>query len=55
MQPNTPVLVDVDGVPVPGLVLRSTRDGRRLLVTYELDGRVATTWLPLDQVVEAQA
>lgn len=50
MQPHSPVLVDVDGALVPGLFLRATRDGSRLLVTFEQDGRVSTTWLPADRV-----
>ncbi len=50
VQPNCPVLVDIDGAPVPGLLLKAAPDGSRLLVTFEQDGRVATTWLPVEQV-----
>lgn len=50
MQPKSQVLVELDGASVPGLVLRVGADGQRVLVTYELDGKVATSWLPTDQV-----
>ena len=50
MQPNSPVLVDLDGAAVPGLFLKAAADGTRLLVTFEQDGHVATTWLPVEQV-----
>lgn len=49
MQPNSPVLVDLDGSSVPGLLLKTAPDGR-LLVTFEQDGHVSTTWLPAEQV-----
>lgn len=50
--PNTPVLVHVDGEPgpVPGLVLKASADGTSLLVTFEREGRVSTSWLPVDAV-----
>lgn len=50
MQPNSPVLVDLDGASVPGLFLKASADGSRLLVTFEQDGHVATTWLAPEQV-----
>ena len=50
MQPNTPVLVDVEGAAVPGLFLKATGDGSSLLVTFERDGHVSTTWLPAERV-----
>lgn len=50
MQPQSHVLVELDGASVPGLVLRLGADGQRVLVTYEQDGKVATSWLPVDQV-----
>lgn len=50
MQPNTPVLVDVEGESVPGLVLKSSADGASLLVTFEREGRVSTSWLPTESV-----
>lgn len=54
MSPNTPVLVDLDGDPVPGLFLKATHDGSSLLVTFERDGRVSTTWLPAERVRAAE-
>lgn len=50
LQPQSHVLVELDGASVPGLVLRLGADGQRVLVTYEQDGKVATSWLPVDQV-----
>lgn len=50
VQPNSPVLVDLDGDSLPGLLLKTTADGTRLLVTFEQDGHVSTTWLPVEQV-----
>ncbi|QSR28887.1 Hypothetical protein CFH99_0055 [Nocardioides aromaticivorans] len=50
MQPNSPVLVELDGNSLPGLFLKATADGTRLLVTFEQDGHVSTTWLPVEQV-----
>ena len=50
VQPNSPVLVELDGSTVPGLFLKASSDGTRLLVTFEQDGHVSTTWLPVDQV-----
>jgi len=50
VQPNSPVLVELDGDSLPGLFLKATADGTRLLVTFEQDGHVSTTWLPVEQV-----
>ncbi|MEV5001105.1 hypothetical protein [Nocardioides sp. LML1-1-1.1] len=50
VQPNSPVLVEFDGESVPGLVLKANADGTSLLVTFEREGRVSTSWLPLDAV-----
>jgi len=50
VQPNSPVLVDLDGASVPGLFLKAAPDGSRLLVTFEQDGHVSTTWLPAERV-----
>lgn len=50
MQPNSPVLVDFDGESVPGLLLKVSDDGATLLVTFEREGRVSTSWLPADAV-----
>lgn len=50
MQPHSSVLVDLDGATVPGLFLKASGDGSRLLVTFEQDGRVSTSWLPADRV-----
>lgn len=54
MSPNTPVLVDLDGSAVPGLFLKATPDGSSLLVTFERDGHVSTSWLPAEQVRAAE-
>lgn len=50
MQPKSPVLVDFDGESVPGLLLKISDDGSSLLVTFEREGRVSTSWLPADTV-----
>lgn len=50
MPTPSPVLVELAGGMVPGLLLKTTRDGRSALVTYEQDGRVATDWMPSEQV-----
>lgn len=50
MQPHSPVLVELDGESVPGLLLKANADGTSLLVTFEREGRVSTTWLPADAV-----
>lgn len=44
------VVVRIDEGWVPGLVLRVSQDGQKVLVTYELQGKVATTWLPTEGV-----
>ncbi|MFC5727853.1 MULTISPECIES: hypothetical protein [Nocardioides] len=52
MQPRGQVLVELpDGTTVQGLLLKWGRDEKAALVTYELDGRVATTWIPLERVL----
>lgn len=50
LQPQSQVLVELEGASVPGLVLRVGADGQRVLVTYEQDGRVATSWFPIDSL-----
>ncbi|WP_370291615.1 hypothetical protein [Nocardioides sp.] len=50
MNPQSLVLVDLEDGAVPGLVLRSGRDGDRLLVTYEHAGRVVTSWIDVAAV-----
>lgn len=44
------VLVLLDDTEVSGLLLKWGRAGERALVTYEIDGRVATLWLPASQL-----
>lgn len=45
------VLVLLDGTTaVPGLVLKCRKSDQRALVTYELDGKVATDWIAADQL-----
>lgn len=39
------VLVQLDDTEVSGLLLKWGRAGERALVTFEVDGRVATQWL----------
>ncbi len=50
MQPNSPVLVDIEGESVPGLLLKASADGTSVLVTFEREGRVSTSWLPVESV-----
>jgi hypothetical protein len=50
VHPHSPVLVDRDGTAVPGMLLKASEDGGRVLVTFEQDGHVSTIWLPADQV-----
>ncbi|WP_418059870.1 hypothetical protein [Pimelobacter simplex] len=50
MPPLSQVLVELAEGSVPGLVLKTAPDGRSVLVTYELDGHVATAWLPVEKV-----
>lgn len=45
MTPQSHVSVDLEDGTVPGLVLRTGRDGDLLLVTYEQQGHVVTSWL----------
>jgi hypothetical protein len=40
----------LDGSSVPGLLLKWRRGNTEALVTYELDGKVETGWLPADQL-----
>lgn len=40
----------LDGSSVPGLLLKWRRGQTEALVTYEVDGRVATDWIPADQL-----
>lgn len=50
MPANRQVLVLLDGSTVPGLLLKWRRDRTEALVTYEIDGRVETDWVPLEQL-----
>lgn len=55
MRPQGQVLVELtDGSTVPGLLLKWGRDERAALVTYELDGRVETGWIPFERVLPAE-
>ncbi len=54
MKPNSPVLVEFEGTSVPGLLLKSNEDGTSLLVTFEREGRVSTSWLPAETVRPAE-
>lgn len=51
MRAKQHVLVVVDGTEVPGLLLKWGQTGERALVTYEVDGRVATQWVPSDELL----
>ena len=45
------VLGQIDGTTlVPGLVLKRRKNDLQALVTYELDGKVATEWIAADQL-----
>lgn len=45
------VLVQLPGSTVPGLLLKWGRERLEALVTYELDGHVATQWVKADCVL----
>jgi hypothetical protein len=51
MRPEDQVLVSRDGTAVPGLVLKWRKSRQLALVTYEVDGRVATEWVPAEEVL----
>jgi hypothetical protein len=50
LQAQSQVVVRVEDEWVPGLVLRVGQDGSKLLVTYELEGKVSTSWLTPESV-----
>lgn len=50
MRPQQQVLVTLDGISVPGLLLKWRTGRQRALVTYEFDGKVSTQWVPIEQV-----
>lgn len=50
MPPLSHVLVELAEGSVPGLVLKTTADGKSALVTYEKDGHVATVWIPTEEM-----
>ncbi len=50
MRAKQHVLVLLDDTEVSGLLLKWGRAGERALVTYEIDGRVATLWLKAEQL-----
>ncbi|KRB77071.1 hypothetical protein ASE01_09950 [Nocardioides sp. Root190] len=50
LQSQSQVVVRVESGWVPGLVLRVSQDGQTVLVTYELEGRVSTSWLSTEGV-----
>lgn len=45
MRAKQHVVVVLEGAEVPGLLLKWGRAGERALVTYEVGGKVATTWV----------
>jgi hypothetical protein len=45
------VLVQLESSVVPGLLLKWGRQRLEALVTYELDGHVATEWVQADCVL----
>jgi hypothetical protein len=51
MRPEDQVFVVLDGVPVPGLVLKWRIDRTEALVTYELEGKVETAWVVAARVL----
>lgn len=50
MPEHSQVLVQMDGSTIPGLVLKWRRERTEALVTYEVDGRVETQWVPLARI-----
>ncbi|GAA3647395.1 hypothetical protein GCM10022237_03650 [Nocardioides ginsengisoli] len=50
MSEHVPVLVAVEGVPVPALLLKWSRERLKALVTLELEGHVETRWVAAEQV-----
>jgi len=48
--PQSQVLVELTEGAVPGLLLKTNADGSSALVTYEQDGHVATSWVPVEKV-----
>lgn len=48
--PANQVVVLVDGSNIPGLLLKWRRGRTEALVTYEVNGRVETEWIPLAQL-----
>lgn len=53
MRTQRHVLVLLDGVSIPGLILKWRRDGAEALVTYETRGRVETAWIAGEQLLPA--
>lgn len=47
MRAKDQVIVNVDGTDTVGLLLSWGRQRDRALVTFEVDGRVATMWIPI--------
>lgn len=45
------VLVQLESTTVPGLLLKWGRERVQALVTYELDGHVATEWVAAECVL----
>lgn len=50
MQSKSQVVVELETGAVPGLVLKVSPDGEKVLVTYEEGGKVATAWMARAQV-----
>ena len=44
------MIVQVGDATVSGLVLKWRADGTAALVTYEIDGRVATDWVAVERM-----
>ena len=51
MQSHGEVLVQLENGPVPGLLLKWSRDQAQALVTYEVDHRVETVWVPAERIL----
>jgi len=52
---SEPVQVAVEGVTVPGLLLKWDRTRAKALVTLEVDGHVDTRWVPAELVEPASS
>jgi hypothetical protein len=48
---HVPVLVAVEGVHIPGLLLKWGAERLKALVTLEVDGHVETRWVAAEEVI----